>query len=137
MIARVDLDRAADRALGHYTHEKSSLGCAAALATIAVIEEEGLLGRARELGRHGLRRLEGMAARWPSLRAARGMGLHLGLEVAEADAAERILYRCLEDGLSFKLGGGNVVTLCPPLTIEAADLDRALAILEGAIAQLG
>ena len=44
------------------------------------------------------------------------------------------MYRCLEDGLSFKLGGGNVVTLCPPLTISPAELDRALEILESAIA---
>ena len=44
------------------------------------------------------------------------------------------MYRCLDAGLSFKLGGGNVVTLCPPLTIARPDLDRALDILEGAIA---
>ena len=40
LIARRDLDVAADRALGHYTHEKSSVGCAAALATLEVIEDE-------------------------------------------------------------------------------------------------
>ena len=39
LIARRDLDVAADRALGHYTHEKSSVGCAAALATLEVIDE--------------------------------------------------------------------------------------------------
>ena len=68
------------------------------------------------------------------------MGLYLGVEICEpgearaAEAAERIMYRCLDAGLSFKLGGGNVVTLCPPLTIAQPDLDRALDILEGAIA---
>src|SRR6185295_12090509 len=40
LIARRDLDIAGDRALGHYTHEKSSVGCAAALATLEVIESE-------------------------------------------------------------------------------------------------
>ena len=43
------------------------------------------------------------------------------------------MYRCLEAGLSFKLGGGNVVTLCPPLTISRAELDQALDILDGAM----
>ena len=51
LIARRDLDVAADRALGHYTHEKSSVGCAAALATLEVIEDEQLLERSRDAGR--------------------------------------------------------------------------------------
>ena len=42
---------ASDQALGHYTHEKSPLGAAAALATIAYIEERGLVAHARDLGR--------------------------------------------------------------------------------------
>ena len=50
IIARRDLDVAADRALGHYTHEKSPLGAAAALATIDVIEQENLLDHALTLG---------------------------------------------------------------------------------------
>ena len=62
LIAREDLDVAADRALGHYTHEKSSVGCAAALATLDVIRDEGLLERSRELGAYGLERLHAMHA---------------------------------------------------------------------------
>ena len=143
LIARPELDVAADRALGHYTHEKSPVGCAAALATIEVIEEEGLLAASRELGRHALERLGVMARRHGRIGTARGMGLYLGVEIgqrgeaAATAAAEGIMYRCLDAGLSFKLGGGNVVTLCPPLTIAPSDLDRALDILEGAIAASG
>jgi len=44
LVVRRDLDLAARTALGHYTHEKSPLGSAAALATIAVIERDGLIG---------------------------------------------------------------------------------------------
>ena len=65
LIAREDLDGAADRALGHYTHEKSSVGCAAALATLDVIRDEGLLERSRELGTYGLERLRRMHAAQP------------------------------------------------------------------------
>ena len=43
IIAHEELDVAADRALGHYTHEKSPVGCAAALATIEYIEHHNLL----------------------------------------------------------------------------------------------
>ncbi len=53
------------------------------------------------------------------------------------DAAEEIFYRALDAGLSFKISQGNVLTLTPPLTIAEADLDRALDILEGCIAEAG
>ena len=72
LIARRDLDVAADRALGHYTHEKSSVGCAAALATLEVIEQEHLLDRSRTLGAHALERLRRSrrAIRWSATCAA-------------------------------------------------------------------
>ena len=47
--------------------------------------------------------------------------------------AERIYYRCLEAGLSFKISAGCVLTLSPPLVIGRADLDRALEIVVAAI----
>ena len=96
LIARPELDVAADRALGHYTHEKSSVGCAAALATLGVIEEEGLLAAARDLGRHGLERLGVMARRHAGIADVRGTGLYLGVEIGQrsepeaAAAAERV-----------------------------------------------
>jgi 4-aminobutyrate aminotransferase len=48
--------------------------------------------------------------------------------------AERVYYRCLDAGLSFKISQGNVLTLSPPLVIAKSDLDRALDIVETAIA---
>src|SRR5206468_1762186 len=60
LIARGDLDIAGDRALGHYTHEKSSLGAAAALATLEVIENERLLERSLDAGVYALDELRAM-----------------------------------------------------------------------------
>ena len=51
----------------------------------------------------------------------------------DPDRAERILYACLSEGLSFKLSAGNVLTLSPPMTIGEDDLDRALTIVETAV----
>jgi (R)-1-hydroxy-2-aminoethylphosphonate ammonia-lyase len=133
LVAREGLDVAADRALGHYTHEKSPAGCAAALATIEVIEAEGLLERASRLGAQALERMRTMQARIPAIVDVRGIGLLLAIELAEAEMAEDVMYRCLAKGLSFKVGQGNVIVLAPPLVIEERDLENALDIVEATI----
>jgi 4-aminobutyrate aminotransferase len=133
LVARADLDIAADRALGHYTHEKSSVGSAAALATLDVIARDGLVARARRLGDEGLARLQAAAVRQQAVTGVRGAGLYFGVEVENPDLADRAMYAALARGLSFKVGGGTVITLCPPLTIAEEDLWRAFAIVEAAI----
>jgi 4-aminobutyrate aminotransferase len=139
VVARRDLDVAGDRALGHYTHEKSSVGCAAALATLDVIERDDLLARSCRLGAQALERLRELKAHHPLVADVRGVGLLLGIELAHGDGtpardeAERVMYACLSRGLAFKVGQGNVLTLSPPLVIAESDLARALDILEGAI----
>ena len=139
ILAPGGLDCAPDAALGHYTHEKSPVACAAGLATLEVIEEEKLIDRAKELGHRGLRRLGAIRERYPVIRDVRGLGCYFGVEIGGDDpaaSAERLMYRCLERGLSFKIGGGNVVTLCPPLTIPFEQFDEALSIFEDALSGL-
>ncbi len=137
ILAAAPLDCAPEAALGHYTHEKSPVACAAALATLDVIAEEKLIARAAELGRRGLERLQAIKGRHRAIRDVRALGCYFGVEIGGPDAAaraDRLMYRCLAKGLSFKLGGGVVVTLCPPLTIPLDEFDAALAILDEALA---
>jgi len=133
LLARSDLDVAGGGALGHFTHEKSSLGCAAGLATLEVIEEERLLQRSTDLGARALAQLRAMQARQARVAQVRGIGLLMGVEMDSAALAEEVLYRCLAKGLSFKVGQGNVINLSPPLVIDGSDLDRALVIVEESI----
>jgi 4-aminobutyrate aminotransferase len=141
VIARTGLDVAPHTSLGHYTHEKSSVGCAAALATLDVIRDEALVARSAELGARAFLRMRELAARHPLIGDVRGLGLLLGLELVTdratmapaRAAAEDVLYRALARGLSFKIGQGNVLTLTPPLTISEAELDRALDILDASL----
>lgn len=44
--------------------------------------------------------------------------------------AESVLYACLSRGLSYKIAGGNVISLSPPLTVDASEIEQALAIIE-------
>jgi 4-aminobutyrate aminotransferase len=104
-----------------------------------VIEGEGLAARARNLGNQYLAWLRNELDGNPAVRETRGLGLYFGVELrdhggrASAELASRVLYRCLSEDLSFKNGGGNVLTLCPPLTIAETDLAQALAIVVRAI----
>jgi 4-aminobutyrate aminotransferase len=136
LLAREDLDIAGDRALGHFTHEKNPVLCAAALATLSVIETEKLPQRATVLGekfREGLRQLK---ARHPLIADVRGLGLLNALLLQRADGspangeAEEIMYAALSQGLSFKTTMGNTLVLTPPLTIEEENLDTCLQILD-------
>jgi len=144
LIAREGLNVMKDRALGHYTHEKNPVACAAGLATLACIEEDGLLERATQLGEYALERMRGMMERHPLIGDVRGIGLLLGIELVKdrttrekaSDAAERVLYASLAQGLSFKLTMGNIITLTPPLTITKEELDKALDIIESCISAL-
>ena len=135
LLAKGELDIAADRALGHYTHEKSPVGCAAALATLDCLIEEHLIESAVELGAHALSRLQGMKKRYPLIHEVRALGLHIGVELRRngrpaCDEADAMLYHSLSRGLSYKVGGGCVLTLCPPMTISRDQLDHALDIVE-------
>ncbi len=144
IVARPHLDVMADRALGHYTHEKNPVSCAAALATIECIQEDGLVERARILGEEALARMRDMMARHPLIGDVRGLGLLLAIELVRdrttkerANAeAEAVMYRALERGLSFKVTAGNILTLTPPLTIVGQELDLALDIVEQCIAEV-
>lgn len=141
MIARDDLDVAADRSIGHYTHEKNPVLCAAALAAIQYIEEHNLLDHVTQLGRHALTRLNSMKERYPIIGDVRGLGLMMGIELVRdretkepaVDEAEAVLYAALSRGVSFKLTRGNIITLVPPLTITQEELDHALDIVEKCI----
>ncbi len=143
MIVREDLNIAPAKALGHYTHEKNPVAAAAGLATLECLITERLIENSQLLGNYALNRLRQMMIKHPIISDVRGIGLLLlGIELAlpnlkkerALEAAERILYRALSRGLSFKLTMGNIITLTPPLNITQSELDIALDILEEEIA---
>ena len=144
VIAKEELDVAKDRALGHYTHEKNPVACAAAKAAIDFIEDRKLPDHARKLGLHALDRLKKMKEKYPLIGDVRGLGLFLGIELVRdrstreraVDEAEDVMYRALSKGLSFKLTMGNILTLTPALTITEAEMDRALDIIEECLAEI-
>jgi 4-aminobutyrate aminotransferase len=140
-LCRADLDVAGAYAFGHYTHEKNPVTARAALTTIEIIEDEELVDNARRVGDFALERLQDMKVRHPMIGDVRGRGLLLGIDLVEdrasktpaTDAAEAVLYRCLDAGLNFKTTMGNVLTLTPPLIVTQPQMAAALDIVEAAI----
>jgi 4-aminobutyrate aminotransferase len=143
VIARAELDVGAPYAFGHYTHEKNPVTARAALTTIEIIEQEGLIANAATVGAFALERLRQMQQRHALIGDVRGRGLIIGAELVSDragrapanEAAEAVMYRALERGLSFKTTFGNVLTLTPPLTITEAQMSRALDILDACIGE--
>ena len=139
LIAREHLNEPMrHRALGHYTHEKSPVACAAGLATIAEIEDCGLLRNTERLGAEMVTRLLALKEQFGFIADVRGLGLVVGVEIGipggssadNADLAERIMYESLSRGLNFKLTMGNILTLTPPLTLTDDEMGSAVGILK-------
>jgi 4-aminobutyrate aminotransferase len=106
------------------------VSCAAALATLAVIEP--LLPRIKEKGEEILRRIQ---LRWSPSMKVRGTGYMIAIELSNKFTAERVQNLCLERGLLVLLCGPeeNVIRLIPPLTASDEDWEKALGILDDSL----
>ncbi|MDG2629949.1 aspartate aminotransferase family protein [Vibrio parahaemolyticus] len=144
MVTKDKYNTAEQISMGHYTHEKSPIGCAAALATMEAIEQDGLLDKAKADSQFMREKLLEMKAKYPVIGDVRGIGMLWGIELVTSheskarayDEAEAVLYQCLNNGVSFKVSQGNVIQLSPPLIITREQLTEALAIFEEAIAKV-
>ena len=107
------------------------LACAAALATLDILEREALPERAATLGAYALARLRSL--RSPLIREVRGRGLMLGIELNRR--AQPYLEALLERGVLALPAGPNVIRLLPPLVITEEQLERVIdclaEVLEG------
>ena len=137
LIAKEELNVGGGISLGHYTHEKSPLACAAGLAAIGYIESGDLLAKTLEDGAYFRELLFDVMRLHACVGDVRGIGLLNAVELVvdrdtqtpDAALAERVMYGCLSDGLSFKVSQGNVLSLYPPLIITRDQLAEAARIL--------
>jgi len=132
------------RSVGHYTHEKNALCCAAALAEIGYILDNNLHEKSAELGRYAFERLNRLKEKHPMIGHVAGLGLHMGIDLVRdrktkeraVDEAEIIMFKCLEKGLSAKTIEGNVLTLRPALVISQQEMDQAIDIIDAVIGEV-
>ncbi|HET6285562.1 MAG TPA: aminotransferase class III-fold pyridoxal phosphate-dependent enzyme [Amycolatopsis sp.] len=118
------------------TYGGNAVACAAAMATLEVIHQEGLVENAAERGRQLLEGVRGIADKSPSIGDVRGLGLLVGSEfttpdgepdTAKAQAAQKAA--CANGLLLLTCGAFmNVVRMVPPLVVDSEQVDEALRI---------
>jgi 4-aminobutyrate aminotransferase/(S)-3-amino-2-methylpropionate transaminase len=143
ITARADLvDKVHAGGLGG-TFGGNPLSCAAALAAIETIREDGLIDRARAIGDTMLPRLRELASAYPSIGDVRGRGAMIAIELVAADGVtpdaaltKAVAAACHSEGVLVLTAGSysNVLRFLPPLVISDDLLDDALSVLEKAFA---
>jgi 4-aminobutyrate aminotransferase len=118
---------------------------AAALATLDVIEKEGLLANATEIGNHMLRRMADWPRKHRLVGDVRGRGLMVGVEIVKDQATkeygnaerDRIVELAFERGILFLGCGPSTVRISPPLVVSREEADAAIDVLEECIEIVG
>lgn len=126
------------------TYGGNAVACAAAVATVQVINEEGLVANAGARGQELLAGSRKLATSGTGIGDVRGLGLLVGTEFTTADGApdgaraQAAQQRAAEKGLLLLTcaPGKNVVRMIPPLIVTAEQVDEALAIWSDVLAEL-
>jgi 4-aminobutyrate aminotransferase len=133
MIARAPLLEAWHAGAHGSTYGGNPVACAAALATMDLLEE-GLTANAALQGERALSGLDGLPDRFRGVvREVRGRGLMIGIELDTPDRAAAVELECLRRGLLVLGAGRSAVRLSPPLIVTADQVDIAMRILGEAI----
>ncbi|MDJ0767234.1 MAG: aminotransferase class III-fold pyridoxal phosphate-dependent enzyme [Ilumatobacter sp.] len=134
IIARDDIMQWAPGKHGS-TFGGNPVACAAALATLDLVEDE-LAANAASVGAHLIDSLRGIAADQPLITEVRGRGLMIGFDLVDHDTAVAVERGCFERGLLVLTCGRRGVRLAPPLVITAAQADAAVSIIADTLAAL-
>jgi len=100
--------------------------CAAALASLGVIEKEELPDRAKKLGNYFMKELRGIESN--RIRDIRGLGLMIGIELKEK--AGQYVQELMDKGVIVLLAGATVIRLLPPLVISREEIDTVVKALK-------
>lgn len=111
------------------------LACAAGLATIEVIEEEGLCEKSAEMGSLLMGGLRDLASRHDIIAEVRGQGLMIGVEFAMDEVGELVIAQMTKRGLiaAYTLNNPRVIRFEPPLIISKDQVEFAIRTFEDAV----
>ena len=137
MLCRATLADALPPGSHGSTFGGNPLASAAALAVLETIESEGLMGRARELGQELGRGLAALASRHARVvELARGRGLLQVILLRDGIDARAVVGSLQTRGLLVTVAGGRALRFSPPLVVEPKQIEEALGIVDGVLAEL-
>jgi 4-aminobutyrate aminotransferase-like enzyme len=142
MVAREEIKGAFDKISASTSYGGNPMACAAALASIEVIEEEGLLENAKRLERFFVRRMERMKAEHPIIGDVRAKGCLLGIELVKDratkepfdEAGKRVYQKAFRKGLAW-IPAGHILRLSPPIIMDEAIAARGMDLVDEAIGE--
>jgi predicted acetylornithine/succinylornithine family transaminase len=117
------------------TFGANPVAAAAALATMKTVLQGGLVQNAQLMGDYLMQKLAALKEKYPNAVAdVRGQGLMVGMELTQPGAP--VLAKCHELGLLANVTAGTVLRFLPPYVITAKDIDKAVGIVDEALASL-
>ena len=134
MLARDEVAAAFTPGTHGSTFGGNPLVCAAAIATLRVLLEEGILKRTVENGEYLTAKLETLAGKYPFVQGVRGFGLMIGMSLA-IPAAD-IVKKGHARGLLLNVVHDTVLRFVPPLVVTREEIDKMIAILDGILAEV-
>jgi 4-aminobutyrate aminotransferase len=136
MVARAEIMESWGIGAHGSTYGGNPVACAAALATIELLEG-GLVDNAAARGEQAMAGLRQLQARHPdTVIDVRGLGLMIGVEFADPKLAEAVQWACFQRGLLVLECGVQTVRLCPPLVASAGDIETGVRIFGEAVAEV-
>ena len=143
MVVREEYAEALDRISASSSYGGNPMACAAALASIEVIEEEDILENVRKVGRLILERLEQMKQAHPIIGDVKAKGFLLGLELVKDrktrepfDEAGKLVYqKAFRKGLAW-IPAGHILRMSPPLIMDERYAAMGLEMIEESIAEV-
>lgn len=106
----------------------------AALAVLRAIQKEKLLANSQRMSEYLFLKLNELKSRYKIVNEVRGLGLMAGLELNSE--GKIIVEKCIEKGLLINCTQGNVLRLMPALNVTKKEIDRAIATLQEALAEI-
>lgn len=141
IVGRKEIMEALESPAHTFTAAANPISCKAALATLQVIREEGLIEHSKVLGEYMKARFKEMQDKYEIIGDVRGCGMTIGVDIVKdrttkekhKEAAAKICYRAWEKGVLVTFVSSNVLRIQPPLIINKEEIDKALDIIEEAI----
>ena len=131
MMAKADIASSLVPGTHASTFGGNPLACAAGVAVIEAIEEDGLLENANRMGQYANEKLTQLKQNHSIIDHIRGKGLMIGIQLTSSGA--EIVDKCLQKGLRINCTHESVLRFMPSMTVTKDQLDEAIEILDSVL----